>query len=127
MSKKDTVSVPPGLEDISNLFPPSAPASPSPVANVSMKLPAFWPDMMREEVWFTQVDGQFAIHNISVSKTKFYHAVAVLPQEVALQILDLIHAPLARDPFEVLPECLIMLYTERLSAFQGSGLSSSLW
>ena len=45
MSKKaDKVIEPPGLEDISNLFPPSAPALPSPVANVWMKLPVFWPD-----------------------------------------------------------------------------------
>ena len=51
------------------------------------------------------------IRNVSVSKTKFYHAVAVLPQEVALQILDLIQAPPAGDPYEVLRERLITLYT----------------
>ena len=55
MSKKsDEVIEPPGLEEISNLFPPSAPASPSPVANVLMTLPAFWPDAA--EVWFAQAD-----------------------------------------------------------------------
>ena len=41
-----------------------------------MKLQAFWPDAA--EVWFAQADAQF------------YHVVAVLPQEVASQILDLI-------------------------------------
>ena len=91
MSKKDEVAEPPGLEDISDLFPPSAPYLASPVANVSMKLPAFWPNAA--EVWFRQVDEQFAICNLTVSKTKFYNAVAVLPQEVASQILDLIRAP----------------------------------
>ena len=45
-----------------------------------------------------------------MSKTKFYHAVAVLPQEVASQILDLIHPPPAGDPYGVLRERLIMLY-----------------
>ena len=44
MIKKDKVTKPPGLEDIRTLFPPSAPYLPSPGANVSMKLPAFWPD-----------------------------------------------------------------------------------
>ena len=44
MGKNDEISELPGLEDISNLFPPSAPASSTPVANVSMKLPAFQPD-----------------------------------------------------------------------------------
>ena len=62
-----------------------------------MKLPAFWPDAA--EVWFAQADTQFAIQNISVSKTKFYHVVMVLPQEVASQILDLIRAPPASDPY----------------------------
>ena len=65
----------PGTEEIENLFPP--PASPSQIAKVWMKLPAFWPDAA--EVWFAQADTQFAIHSISVSKTKFYHAVTVLP------------------------------------------------
>ena len=109
MSKKDEISEPPGLEDISKLFPPSAPASTSPVANVSMKLPAFWPDAL--EVLFPQDDMQFAIWNVSVSKTKFYHAIAVLPQEVASQILDLIRAPPARYPYEVLWEGLKTLFT----------------
>ena len=41
----------------------------------------------------------------------FYHAVAVLPQEVASQILDLIRAPPTGDPYEILRKCLITLYT----------------
>ena len=44
------------------------------------------------------------IRNVTVSKTKFYHAVAVLPQEVASQILDLIRAPPAGDQYGVLRE-----------------------
>ena len=42
----------PRLEDVRNLFPPSSSASPSPMVNVSTKLPAFWPDTA--EVWFAQ-------------------------------------------------------------------------
>ena len=99
----------PGLEDIGNLFPPSSSASPSPIANVSMELPTFWADAA--EVEFAQADAQFPIRNISISKTKFYHAVAVLPQEVASQILDLICAPPDGDPYEVLCDRLITLYT----------------
>ena len=98
MGINDEISEPPGLEAISELFPTSAPASPSSVANVSMKLPSFWPDAA--EVWLTQADVQFAIQNILVSKTKFYHAVAVLPQEVTSQILDFIQAPPAGDPLK---------------------------
>ena len=79
-----------------------------------MKLPTFWPDAA--EVWFAQADAQFAIRNVRISKTKFYHGVAVLPQEVASQILDLIRAPPAGDLYGVLRERRITLYTaERLS------------
>ena len=78
-------------------------------ANVSMKLPVFWPDAA--EVWFAQADAQLTIRNVTVSKTKFYHLVAVLPQEVASQIMDLICPPPAEDPYGVLRECLITLYT----------------
>ena len=97
------------------LFPPSATASPSLVAKVSMKLPAIWPDTL--EVWFAHADAKFMIRNIFVSKTKFYHAVPVLPQKFESQILDLIRAPTAGDPYEVLRECLIMLYM--LNDYQG--------
>ena len=76
-----------------------------------MKLPVFWP-----EVWFSQADAQFAMGSVTVSKTKFYHAVAVLPQEVASQIRDLIRAPPAGDLYRVLHERLITLYT--LNAYQ---------
>ena len=57
-----------------------------------MKLPVFWPDAA--EVWLVQANSQFAICSVTVSKTKFYHSVAVLPQEVASQILNLIQAVL---------------------------------
>ena len=112
MSKKqdtqDKVVQPPGLQDIADLFPPLAPSSPSPVGNMSMKLPVFWLDAAN--VWFVQADAQFAFRNVTVSKTKFYHKVAVLPQEVASQILDLIRAPPTEDLYGVLQEPLITLY-----------------
>ena len=52
MAKDDETSEPPGLEDISKLVPPSAPASPAPVVNVSMKLPAFWPHADELDLFF---------------------------------------------------------------------------
>ena len=74
-----------------------------------MKLTVVWSDVV--EVWFAQADAQFAIKTITVSKTKFYHAVASLPQDVAVQILDLIRAPPTSDPYEVLKDRLITLYS----------------
>ena len=102
MSKKQetaAIEEAPGLGDTKALFPPTSDAVPI-AANISMKLPTFWPDAA--EVWFTQVDTQFAIRNVTVSKTKFYHVVAVLPQEEASQILDLIRTS-CRRPFQCTP------------------------
>ena len=86
-------------------LPPTVPMA----NNMAMKLPAFWPDA--SEVWFAQADAQFVIKAVTIAKTKFYNAVAVLPQDVAAQILDLIQAPPARTPNKVLKDRLIILYS----------------
>ena len=52
-----------------------------------------------------------SIKAVTVSKTKSYHAVIVLPQEVTAQILDLIWAPPSQTPNEVLKDRLITLYS----------------
>ena len=98
----------PELGGEADLIPPPVP-SVLVAANVALKLPVFWPDSA--EVWFAQADAQFAIRAISVSKTKFYHAVASLPPDVAAQILDLIRAPSAAGPYEVLKDRLTTLYS----------------
>ena len=64
MSKKqDTViEEAPGLGDTEALFPPTSVSDGVLMAaNVSMKLPVFWPDVV--EVWFAQTDAQFPIRN----------------------------------------------------------------
>ena len=85
------------------------PASVPVAHNVALKLPIFW--LGAGEAWFAQWDTQFAIKAISVSKTKFYYAVTSLPQDVGVQILDLIHAPSPGNPYKVLKDCLIPLYS----------------
>ena len=104
MPKVHKTPEPVGASNADLLPPPSVVAG-----NVALKLPAFWPEAA--EVWFAQADGQCAIKAISVSKTKFYHSVASLPQDVAAQILDLFCAPPAGDPYEVLKEQLTKLYS----------------
>ena len=94
-----------GAADTDSPPSPSVPLA----ANVALKLPVFQPDAA--EVWFAQADAQLVIKTITVSKTKFYHAVASLPQDVAAQILGLISAPPAGDPYEILKERLTTLYS----------------
>ena len=66
------------------------------LTTVSIKLPTFWTDS--PEVWFLQAETQFAIKRVTTSLTKFHHCIAVLPQDVATHLIDLIHNPTA-DPF----------------------------
>ena len=73
-----------------------------------LKLSTFWPDSA--EVWFAQADAQFEIRSISSSRSKFYHAVAALPQDVAGQVLDLIRAPPRDDHYLVLRTRLVRLF-----------------
>ena len=78
----------------------ASPADHSPAASIttsiSLKLPAFWPKATK--IWLAQADAQFSIKNVTVSKMKFYHHVAVLPQELAAQLLDIIMSPPAVNP-----------------------------
>ena len=117
MSKKqDTViEEAPGLGDIEALFPPTSASEIPLAANLSMKLPVFWPDSA--EVWFAQADAQFAIRNVMVSKTKFYHEVAFLPEEVAFSWRPLWCSLRASHH---------ALHAEQLSGIRGPGIPSSL-
>ena len=88
-----------------------------------MKLPVFWPGAA--EACFALAEAQFAIMTVTVSKTKFYHAVARLSQYVAAQILIsfMLNQP-ASNPYEVLKDCLITLLSlNNYQRFKQFGIS----
>ena len=109
MPKVNETSEAVGAADADLLPPPSVSVALNVALNVALKPPVFWPNAA--EVWFAQADAQFAIKSITIPKTKFYRKVASLPQDLAAQILDLIRAPPAGDPYEILRECLTTLYS----------------
>ena len=61
------------------------------INSVSVKLSTFWPD--KPQVWFVQAEAQFALRNVSSSLTKYYHVTAILPQDIATDVLDILRAP----------------------------------
>ena len=76
------------------------PAGPRTVAAIQIKLPPFW--SKDPELWFAQIESQFATHMITVSKTKFDHVVSSLSPEFATKVCDLLLQPPAENPHEQL-------------------------
>lgn len=88
----------------------SVPITPSEIFKVSMRTPPFWPE--EPEIWFAQVEGQFAISGITNDTTKFHHIIGQLDQQFSKEVKDIIICPPATDKYEKLKTELI----KRLSA-----------
>jgi len=73
--------------------------------SASIKIPPFWPT--DPELWFHQVDAQFAAKDIVNSTTKYNHVVAALSPEITGVVRELIRAPPINDPYKVLKNTII--------------------
>ena len=51
---------------------------------VGIKAPVCY--IMSPEIWFMQLESQFALAKISNGKTKFHHTLAVLPEDIACNL-----------------------------------------
>lgn len=80
--------------------PPAASASTAAVGHVALRLPTFWAS--NPQVWFLQVECQFALAGVTSQLTRYRHVVSVLPQEVAAEIIDILSAPPTTTPYDTL-------------------------
>lgn len=92
---------------LQSLLPAAPAAPPAAISSISLKLPPFW--STRPEVWFRQVEAQFATRHpaITADSTKFNHVVAALDNATAGEVEAIILSPPTHDKYEALKSALI--------------------
>ncbi|GBN60379.1 hypothetical protein AVEN_147758-1 [Araneus ventricosus] len=75
------------------------------VSAVAIKTPAFWSD--KPELWFAQLESQFALGNISVDSTKFHYVIASLNINDLTCVSDIVLNPPQTDSYNNLKTKLI--------------------
>lgn len=77
--------------------------------NRSVKVPPFW--SKNPQLWFHQLDAQFAICKITAERVKFNYVVASLDMDVLSQVSDIITAPPA-DAYAAIKQRLLVSFGE---------------
>lgn len=109
-----TKNDPQGTADATGRSPGSSEANASiknfDVFKVGVRVPPFWAE--EPEIWFAQVEGQFAISGITSDFTKFNYVISHLDNQHSREVKDIIINPPTANKYEKLKAELI----KRLSA-----------
>jgi hypothetical protein len=71
--------------------PEQPPDSTFVINRVGIQVPPFWPE--KPAVWFEQLEGQFALSNITQDAMKFYYVISQLDNKYAVEVMDVITNP----------------------------------
>lgn len=82
------------------------------VDSIRVKVPPFWPD--DPELWFAQLEGQFALANITVDSTKYNYVISNLEYKYFTEIKDIVKNPPNTNKYDKIKSELI----SRLSSSQ---------
>jgi hypothetical protein len=72
-------------------IPEQPPDSTFCINHVGIRVPLFWPE--KPAVWFAQLQGQFALSNITQDATKCYYVISQLENKYAAEVEDVITNP----------------------------------
>lgn len=91
---------------------------------VSPKLPEFW--SMAPEAYFLKIEASFRTANIKVSSTKYDRLIEALPQNVAVEMIDVMRTcDNSQTPYEDMKNALLQRYTKSESSRIESLLSAT--
>lgn len=79
--------------------------APVDVYKVGVRVPPFWPE--EPDIWFAQVEGQFAISGITSDTTKFNYVIGHLDNHHSREVKDVIINPPATNKYDKLKSELI--------------------
>jgi len=51
---------------------------------VGIRVPPFWPE--KPALWFAQIEGQFALANVTQDATKFYYVISHLDNKYSAEV-----------------------------------------
>lgn len=80
------------------------------VSKITIRVPPFWPD--DPELWFAQLEGQFALCNITKDETKYAHVLSRIEPKQAREIRDVITQPPSAGKYEAIKKALIQRLTD---------------
>ena len=75
------------------------------IAEASVILPPFWDENI--PLWFAQVEATFILKKVTNDKSKFFHVITALKQDLANLIEDMILNPPTERPYMTLKITLI--------------------
>lgn len=73
------------------------PPAPTQVDRVGVRIPPFWPT--EPEIWFAQIENQFALTGITSDDTKYNYVTGHLEQAYAAEIRDILLNPPATEKY----------------------------
>lgn len=80
------------------------------ISKVGLKLPPFWDK--QPELWFVNIEAQFANSGIEQDKTKYFAVVGALNSDVLTYVSDIVLTPPDKDRYDTLKNRLITNFSD---------------